>query len=112
MVVAMRKIYIASPYTKGDVALNVKRQLDYADTLLDMGFVPCVPLYSHFQHMVHPRPYEDWIKLDLEWIAVCDGLLRLEGESAGADREVIHAKSLDIPVFHSLEEMDKYFYGI
>ena len=45
----MVKVYIASPYTKGDTAVNVKRQLDAVDELMDAGFAPFAPLYSHFQ---------------------------------------------------------------
>lgn len=56
----MIAVYIASPYTKGDVAVNVKAQIDCADELISLGFAPFAPLYSHFQHMHHPRPYEDW----------------------------------------------------
>lgn len=104
------KVYIASPYTKGDVAVNVKVQLDMYDQLLTLGYAPFAPLYSHFQHMVHPRPYEDWIKIDLVWVEVCDCLLRLPGESKGANGEVEYAKLLNIPVFYSLEELNK-FYG-
>lgn len=103
----MLKIYIASPYTIGDVAVNVKRQLDVADELMDMGFAPFAPLYSHFQHMAHPRPYTDWIKVDLEWVAACDCVLRLDGESKGADGEVEYAKRIGIPVFYSMEELKK-----
>ena len=55
----MIKVYIASLYTKGDVAVNVKRQIDAAHEVMNNGFAPFVPLYSHFQHMVHPRPYEE-----------------------------------------------------
>ena len=105
----MIKVYIASPYTKGDVAVNVKRQIDCADTLMDFGFAPFAPLYSHFQHMVHPRPYEDWTKIDLEWVKVCDCLLRLDGESIRADDEVRFAKELGIPVFTDITSMISYY---
>jgi hypothetical protein len=103
----MKKIYIASPYTKGDVAVNVKRQLDCANELINMNYAPFAPLLSHFQHMAHPRSYERWLMLDLEWIKVCDGVLRLEGESSGADKEVELAKKLKIPVYYSLEELER-----
>lgn len=103
------RVYIASPYTKGDVAVNVKMQLDCAHELMDMGYAPFAPLYSHFQHMAHPRPYEDWIKLDLEWIKACHCILRLPGESSGADGEVKFAKEINMPVFHSVDELDKYY---
>ena len=105
----MIKIYLASPYTIGDIAVNVKLQIDTVDTLITMGFAPFAPLYSHFQHMAHPRDYHDWIKLDLEWVSVCDCILRLGGESSGADGEVAYAKKLGIPVFYSIEAL-KLFY--
>jgi len=101
----MIKVYVASPYTLGDVAVNVKRQIDAVDELMNKGFAPFAPLYSHFQHMIHPRPYQDWIKIDLEWVRVCDCVLRLEGESSGADGEVKLAKELNIPVYYSFDEL-------
>jgi len=103
----MIKVYIASPYTKGDVAINVKNQIDIADVLMNRGYAPFVPLYSHFQHMAHPRPYQDWIKIDLEWVLSCDCVLRLPGESSGADGEIAHAKKYHIPVYYSIEELEK-----
>jgi hypothetical protein len=105
----MIKVYIASPYTLGDVAVNVKTQMDVADQLITLGFAPFVPLYSHFQHMAHPRPYQVWVKLDKEWVRVCNCLLRLPGESKGADDEVALAMSLGIPVFYSIEELVEYY---
>ena len=101
----MKKVYIASPYTIGDVAVNVRAQLQVFDILADNGFCPFAPLLSHFQHMYHPRPYEDWLKFDYEWILVCDYLLRLPGESSGADKEVELAKKNNIPVFYSVEDL-------
>ena len=105
----MIKVYIASPYTLGDVAVNVKAQIDVADALINLGFAPFVPLYSHFQHMVHPRPYQDWVTLDLEWVKSCDCILRLPGESSGADGEIKFAKELGLSVFYSLEELKQYY---
>ena len=92
----------------GDVAVNVKRQLDCVDELMTLGFAPFAPLYSHFQHLAHPRPYKDWVEIDLEWVDVCDALLRLDGESKGADGEVEYAKKLGIPVFYSIEELVEF----
>ena len=105
----MIKVYIASPYTLGDVAINVKMQIDVANQLINYGFAPFVPLLSHFQHLIHPRDYQDWVKLDMEWIASCDVMLRLPGESKGADAEVKLAEQLDIPVFyHIYDLLEKY----
>jgi len=107
----MIKVYIASPYTLGDVAVNVKAQLDMANVLMDKGFAPFAPLYSHFQHMAHPRPYQDWIELDLVWVEVCDCVLRLPGESSGADGEVKHAEELGIKTYYSVEELCEAYAG-
>jgi len=105
----MIKVYIASPYSIGDQVVNVRRQITTADELMDLGFIPFVPLLSHFQHMIYPRPYEDWIKMDMTWVKTCDCLLRLSGESKGADIEVERAKECDRPVFYSIKELVEYY---
>lgn len=105
----MIRVYLASPYTIGDVAVNVKAQMDMADKLMNMGFAPYVPLLSHFQHISHPRPYQSWLILDLIWIQKCECVLRFGGESKGADEEVEYAREKDIPVFFSLEELIKFY---
>ncbi len=101
----MIKVYIASPYTQGDVAVNVKTQLDYHDKLMSHGFTPFAPLLTHFVHMAHPRKYKDWLKHDLEWLKVCDVMLRLPGESHGADIEEEYCKNNNIPVFTNLFDL-------
>lgn len=43
--------------------------------------------------------------MDLEWMDHMDAVLRLPGESAGADMEVAHAKALGLPVFYSIDDI-------
>lgn len=105
----MIAVYIASPYTKGDVAVNVRESLLAADQLLELGYAPYPPLYSHFWHFLSPKPYETWTMLDMEWVKRCDCVLRLPGESSGADAEVNLAKANNIPVFSSIEILDQYW---
>lgn len=100
-------VYIASAYTKGDVAVNVKRQIDIANELMDLGYCPIIPLMSHFQHLVHPRPYEDWIRVDNELVLRSDIVLRIPSESSGADAEVQLAIKNNIPVVFSIKELNK-----
>lgn len=107
----MIKVYVSSPYTLGDVAMNVKKQINAVDELMNKGFAPFAPLYSHFQHMAHPRPCQDWIKVYLEWVMVCDCVLRLDGESTGADGEVKLAKELGIPVYYSFYELYSAYFS-
>lgn len=105
----MIKVYISSPYTRGDQAENVKRQMDCANDLIELGYNPYPPLYTHFLHMFHPRDYEKWMELDLDWVLVCDCILRLSGESPGGDREVEYAKRHKIPVFNAIDELHRYW---
>ena len=99
----MRTVFVSGPYTFPDPAVNVRNAILAADHLMTLGFAPYVPHLTHFQHMLAPRPYEDWIALDLEWVSRSDCLLRLPGESPGADREVAYAKERGIPVFESID---------
>jgi len=96
-------VYIASPYTIGDTAVNVRKQLDCASLLMDIGFIPFAPLLTHFLHLVHPRPYRTWMDYDFEWVKACDFLLRLQGQSSGSDREILVAESNDIPVIRDIK---------
>lgn len=105
----MIKVYIASPYSTGDQAINVRRQIDAANELMNAGFLPFTPLLTHFQHMVHPRSYEEWLDYDLEWLKVCNAVLRLDGQSNGADIEVKTATKHQIPVFFSIDHLKEYF---
>ena len=101
----IRFVYVASPYTKGDVAVNVRRNIEAANSLAEAGFVPFAPLLSHFWHLLHPQPYEFWTKYDLDWLDRCDAIVRLPGESSGADAEVSRAMELRLPVYFGLEQL-------
>ena len=94
----MKVIYIASPYTKGDVAANVCLQIEAAHTIMDMGHCPVAPLLSHYLHIHRQRHYQDWIDIDLALIPKMDIVLRLGVESSGADGEVALANRLGVPV--------------
>lgn len=104
----MKRVYIASPYTKGDVGMNVRVQMDAFASLMNKGFIPFAPLLLHFQHIVHPMSYEDCMEWDLAWLEACDCVLRLGGESKGADMEVERARELGKSVFFSIEDMLLY----
>lgn len=107
----MIKVYIASPYTIGDTAENVRAQMDIFNTLANTGKIaPFAPLLFHFQHLVHPRRTDDWLAMDFEWVKTCDAILRLPGESRGADLEVQFAQSFDIPIFYTIDDLKSYFY--
>ena len=71
-------VYIASPYTKGDPAINAHFQCKIFDQLLGDGKVlPVAPLWSYFQHILFPRPYNDWIEYDQAMLDLRAGPTRL-----------------------------------
>ena len=98
----IKYVYVAGPYSQGDPVLNVRWAVQAADLLLTWGFVPFVPHLSHLWHTIAPKAYEDWLKYDNAWLPKCDAVLRLDGPSNGADKEVALAGELGIPVFTDL----------
>jgi hypothetical protein len=101
----MSRVYVAGPYTTGDPVLNVRAAIEAAERLIDAGHTPYVPHLTMLWHLVSPKPYEDWIAHDLEWLAVCDAVLRIPGDSGGADLETSEARGGDIPVFTRIEDI-------
>lgn len=102
-------IYVASPYSIGDELFNVNRQINAGEILTKRGFVPLLPLLSHFWHEKYNHEYDFWIKTCLEYLRRCDGILRLQGESLGADIEVEFAKHYNIPVFYDFDSINIWF---
>lgn len=103
-------IYIAGPLTSsGYTELNVRRAVLAADSLSRytnslQGFVPHL---SIFWNMILPerKTYKYWLEYDFNILLRCDALLRLDGESKGADKEVEFAKINNIPVYFSITEL-------
>lgn len=101
----LQRIYVAGPYTKGDVVVNVRAAVLAGNQLRDLGFTPFIPHLSHLWHTISPRPYEYWLAMDLEWLDACHALLRLPGESKGADMEVTYCLKNGIAVFHDINAL-------
>lgn len=95
----MRKTrpYVAGPYTSAPDA-NTDIAIAVGNVLLDAGFCPFVPHLSHFWEQRHPQDYERWLELDLAFLRECDFLVRIPGESSGADSEVECCHAWGIPV--------------
>ncbi len=96
------KVYVAGPYTLGDVAVNVRNAIMAGVQLLDAGHQPFIPHLYHFVHMHQPFLYEVWTACDNAFLPDCDALIRLAGESSGSDAEVELAERLNIPVYPSV----------
>jgi len=97
------KIYIAGPYTKGDLMTNIRRAIQVGENLANIGHIPFIPHLTAFWHMVTPHDDVDfWYAYDNEWLRVCDAVFRFSGESVGADKEVELARELGLPIYYSI----------
>ena len=97
-------IYISAPCANGDIEDNIKKVIDCADELCELGHVPFIPHLAHLWHLLSPKPASSWLWYDLVWLNYCDALLRLPGKSQVADKEVKFAEEHCIPVYYSIRE--------
>lgn len=102
----LKYVYVSGPITRGDHFLNARNGIVVSEEIRKLGFMPFCPHLSSLWQMVAPgASYEEWMTYDLAWLEKCDAILRLPGDSPGADREVGHATYLGIPVVGSVEEL-------
>lgn len=99
----MKRVYVAGPITQGDRTLNIRRGMLAGLALLRAGYAPYVPHLCHFLELLDPQPYGRWVLLSLTWLEQSEILIRLPGESEGADNDVRFATRTGIPVFDSVE---------
>ena len=95
-------VYIAAPYSNGNPAQNVHNVLKIADALIERGHIPFIPHLSYYWHLVSPKPLSFWYDYDNVFLRMCDCVLRADGKSEGADKEVELARKLGIPVFYDV----------
>lgn len=98
------RVFISGPMSLGDVAVNVRRAITAGQQLLDAGHAVFIPHLFHFHHLLYPRPIQQWYDHDLIWLGKCEAMIRLSGESHGADVEEEMAGQWGIPVYRSVEE--------
>lgn len=117
------RIYIAGPISKGDMLQNVKQFDDAFLQLLRLGFAPFNPgasVYLGNATRLHDTvlavadskasgvTHEEWMAVDLAWLECADAVLRLPGESVGADLETAHAKKICTPVFLTIDDLCRW----
>lgn len=106
------KVYVAGPYSKPDPCTNTNYALKIAQDLACKDFIPFVPHLYHFWKIVIPNSEEFFLELDMRWLESCDALLRIPGESFGADREIERARQLEIPVLFSVSSVIDWRAGL
>ena len=105
------RVYVAGPISKNEKSINrpidnVKQALQVALRIRKYGYTPFVPHLYHFWDLLNPQSYEYWIKMDIEWLVVCDVLFRMGGASRGAEGEIkVAQKIAKMPVVYSIPEL-------
>ncbi len=117
-----RMVYLAGPISRGDLAHNINQANAAFRALADAGFAPLCPQWSCFSGgaLVAPTSGEvyamasatgngmshaAWLAVDLVFVERSDAVLRLPGDSTGADMETAHARRCGVPVFDSLADV-------
>jgi len=112
-------ILIAGPYRSGtndDPVLmqqNLDRMNNYALALFRAGHIPLIgewlalPLLKAAGSKVPGDELYQEISYPIahRLLTRCDAVLRIEGESSGADKDVKLAKELSIPVYYHIAEI-------
>lgn len=102
---SMKRVYVAGPYTHGDVAVNVRNAMEAGLAIIKAGHAPYIPHLSHFLHLQEPQPYETWTEMDLAWVDACDFFFRLPGHSPGAEAEEIHAAYRGLEIYYDMAKL-------
>lgn len=102
----IRFVFVSGPLS-GDVEENVGMAIKYSSELIDNGYVPITPHLMHYIENYKARYYGVWLNLSLELMTKADAVLRIPGDSPGADIEVREAEKIGIPVFYSIEDLNK-----
>jgi hypothetical protein len=79
-------------------------------TLIELGFVPHCPHLTVFCELMQPNriSYDQWLKLDMNYIDDSDLVLRIPGSPSGADRECEYARSKGKRVIEGLDTFLDY----
>lgn len=92
-------LYVAGPYRKPDPVANTNAVCRVAMQIYERTeWCPFVPHTSIVLHMVSPREDQYWLDYDIEILRNCDAIVRLPGESPGADAEIAEAERLGIRI--------------
>lgn len=117
------RVYVAGPISKGDTVENVWNGIRVGRQLLKLGFAPYVPHLDAYMTLnasanfggTEEEVSDQWrmlLEWDLEWVLASEAVLRLPGESKGADLECMRAEAHGIPVFHNIAPLVTYAEGL
>lgn len=109
----MYRVYIAGKLSDmpGQYIKNMHQMIIYANKVRKAGFAPFTPCLDILLGLVNGNISEgEYYKIGLAWIGVANAIFVVpnSGDSKGTEREINKAKSLDIPVFYTLQELEAW----
>jgi hypothetical protein len=116
-------IYLAGPMSIGDTQAHVDRAVELYGYLVALGYSVICPQLSHYAERQHGVKFAhgEWLAMDLELVKRCDLVVRLYGQSKGADMEMqcaydnriyaVRERHLAIDLRHLAELIDMVMRG-
>ena len=96
------RVYLSGPITKGDRNWNQYQANVAHKLLLEAGYAVLNPMPTGVLPFAWDGSIDHatWLESDKSFVSVCHLVVRLPGESIGADDETSYADSLGIPVVY------------
>jgi hypothetical protein len=109
----MLRVYIAGPISGDsviDILDNLRTGMQVSYDVVKAGFAPVTPFHNFLFSLTGPMTLKEYYDYTLALVCVCNAVLLVDGwqTSSGALREVEKAKKQGIPVFESLEALQKW----
>ena len=130
------RVYIAGAIQNGDIFQNIRQAEDAFKELANLGYAPFCPHWGCYGGNVSPttmmvdgcmgimetrtlvaRPkpcsmglsHDQWLDIDESWVFASHALLRLPGESPGADKEIMFANRYGCKIFYDIPTLHNHF---
>ena len=118
----MIKVYVAGAYSGNnvfDVLKNIGRGEYIASELFQFGYAPFTPWHDKnfvFQNFHLDFKVERFYNYSMEWLKICDAVLIVPNfsglidwqDSKGTLAEIAEAEKLGIPVFYTIDDLDRW----
>lgn len=99
------RVYVAGPvHGSGNQSINVYKAVSLGREIVKAGHVPFVPhLFTLWETMFAVEDQTEFMTMCVEWVNMCNALVRLPGVSPGSEMEVSLARAAEIPVLELSE---------
>jgi len=110
----MKRVYVAGAYSAPNVIGvldNMRRGLELSYGVLKLGYAPFSPWLDYQFALIGEVTIEEFYSYSLAWLAVSDAVIVVpEGaeDSVGTQHELSVARDIGLPVFRSLDELERW----